>query len=70
MLRPIPFDGAPFDSIAMSLLLRSTGTIAEKAVAFDNLRTHLKPGGVIFGATVLLSAINVPREGDGEEAEC
>jgi hypothetical protein len=38
----------------MSLLLHCVpGSIAEKSVAFDNLVPHLKPGGVIFGLTVL-----------------
>jgi hypothetical protein len=43
-----------------SLLLHCVpGSIAEKAVAFDNLRLHLKPGGVIFGSTIL--SIGVDR---------
>jgi hypothetical protein len=33
-----------------------------KAVAFDNLRPMLKPGGTIFGGTVLRHGIRLPPQ--------
>ncbi|MGA2065480.1 MAG: class I SAM-dependent methyltransferase [Thermoguttaceae bacterium] len=49
-----------FDSIGMNYLLHCLrGTIATKAAVFDHLRPLLKPGGVLFGSTLL--AIGVQR---------
>ena len=54
VLEPIPFDGDGFDSIGISYLLHCIpGTIESKTFAFDHLTALLKPGGVIFGATLL-----------------
>jgi ubiquinone/menaquinone biosynthesis C-methylase UbiE len=54
VLEPIDMEGEPFSSIGLNLLLHCVpGSLKEKAIAFDRLRVHLRPGGVIFGATVL-----------------
>lgn len=60
VLEPIPYDGEPFDSIGVCFLLHCLrGSIPEKAVVFDHLRDVLRPGGVIFGATVLAEGVEV-----------
>lgn len=52
-----PFDGlggARFDSVGMNFLLHCLpGTMAQKAVVFDHVTPHLRPGARVFGATVL-----------------
>jgi 2-polyprenyl-3-methyl-5-hydroxy-6-metoxy-1,4-benzoquinol methylase len=55
VLEPVDLGGARFDSVAMNFLLHCVpGPIEEKAAtAIGNLRTHLDPGGVIFGSTIL-----------------
>jgi SAM-dependent methyltransferase len=54
VLEPAPAGIRPFDSIGMNYLLHCVpGAIEEKAVAFDNLRPLLNPGGCFFGATLL-----------------
>jgi len=51
---PLPFAGPRFDSIGMNYLLHCLpGTMASKAVVFDNLLEVLNPGGVIFGSTLV-----------------
>ncbi|UQA56169.1 class I SAM-dependent methyltransferase [Polyangium aurulentum] len=58
VLEPVAFDGEPFDSIGMSYLLHCVpGSIREKAVAFDHLGKLLKPGGKLFGATLLSGGV-------------
>lgn len=43
-----------FDSISMNYLLHCLpGGMADKSVAIDNAVAMLKPGGVLFGATIL-----------------
>jgi SAM-dependent methyltransferase len=61
VLEPVPLEGIPgFDSIGLTYLLHCIpGSIEEKAVAFDNLRPLLNPGGRIFGATLVQG--DVPR---------
>ncbi|WP_322047244.1 class I SAM-dependent methyltransferase [Paraburkholderia sp. J67] len=47
-------EGRQFDSIALFYLLHCLpGTMSEKACAFAQLKAHLAPDGVLFGATVL-----------------
>nr|ABK32292.1 JerF [Sorangium cellulosum] len=59
VLDPIRFDGEPFDSIGMNYLMHCVpGSIPEKAVMFDHLSALLKPGGVIFGSTVLSEGVD------------
>jgi len=54
VLDPIRIGVPKFDSVGMSFLLHCLpGTLQTKAVAFDNLKELLNPGGAIFGATIL-----------------
>ncbi|WP_328990584.1 class I SAM-dependent methyltransferase [Kribbella sp. NBC_01245] len=54
VLRPLDLDGAQFGSAGLNFLLHCIpGTIAEKAVVFDQLADVVEPGGRIFGSTVL-----------------
>lgn len=58
VLEPIAVEAPPFDSLGATYLLHCLpGSIAEKAVAFDHLRTLLHPGGVLFGATLLQGGV-------------
>lgn len=60
VLEPIAFDAERFDSIGLNYLLHCLpGTIASKAVVFDHLKALLRPGAVLFGATLLQGG--VPR---------
>jgi len=53
-LAPIDPEGRRFDSIALNYVLHCMpGSLAEKGVAFANLRPLLNVGGTIFGSTVL-----------------
>lgn len=46
-----------FDSISMNYLLHCLpGTMAEKSLAIDHAVAMLKPGGILFGATILADA--------------
>lgn len=52
-LEPLPLVG-PFDSIGLCYLFHCLpGTLREKTVVFDHLRTLLAPGARIFGATIV-----------------
>ena len=59
VLEPIRLETDPFDSIGINYLLHCLpGTLASKApLVFKNLRPLLKPGGVIFGSTILGEAV-------------
>ncbi|HKR66177.1 MAG TPA: class I SAM-dependent methyltransferase, partial [Thermoanaerobaculia bacterium] len=49
---------APFDSVGLNYLLHCLpGTMQTKSTAFRNIAAILKPGGVIFGATVLTGGV-------------
>jgi ubiquinone/menaquinone biosynthesis C-methylase UbiE len=53
-LKPINLDVESFDSAAINGLLHCLPrTIQTKSVVFDHLKPLLKPGGVIFGCTIL-----------------
>jgi ubiquinone/menaquinone biosynthesis C-methylase UbiE len=53
VLEPIVFDER-FDSIGLVYLLHCIpGSLEEKGVALGHLKRLLKPGGVLFGATIL-----------------
>jgi SAM-dependent methyltransferase len=59
VLQPITTSIEPFDSIGLNYLLHCLpGPMEYKAAAFDNLLPLLRPGGVLFGGTVLR---HVPR---------
>jgi SAM-dependent methyltransferase len=51
-----------FDSIAMFNVLHCVpGTMSEKAIAFEQAREALAPGGKLFGATVLSRGVEQTR---------
>ncbi len=63
VLAPLPPDIEPFDSIGVNFILHCLpGPIARKAAAFDNLAALLRPGGVIFGSTLLSHGKTVPLQ--------
>jgi ubiquinone/menaquinone biosynthesis C-methylase UbiE len=54
VLKPLPFTAERFDSAAMNYVLHCLpGPAVRKAAAVQNVAAVLKPGGVLFGATVL-----------------
>jgi SAM-dependent methyltransferase len=54
LLEPIDLPAASFRSIALTHVLHCLpGTMADKAVVFDNLAPLLAPGGRLFGTTIL-----------------
>jgi ubiquinone/menaquinone biosynthesis C-methylase UbiE len=55
VLKPLPFiSGERFDSVALNYVLHCLpGPPVQKASAVRNVAAVLKPGGVLFGATVL-----------------
>lgn len=57
VLEPISIDTPAFDSIGLNYLLHCLpGALADKAVAFDHLKTLMQPGATLFGATILGTA--------------
>lgn len=56
---PIP-DGQTFDSIGLSFLLHCIPS-SEKWTRLETLREHLRPGGRVFGSTVIID----PRTASG-----
>jgi SAM-dependent methyltransferase len=58
VLAPLAIDEAPFDSIGMNALLHCLpGDIHAKSVVFDHAAAYLKPGGCVFGATLLAGGV-------------
>ena len=55
IMQPLPFaEQAVFDSISMFYLLHCLpGTMDDKEQAVANLKAHLAPAGVLYGATIL-----------------
>ncbi len=48
----------PFDSVGINFLFHCVpGPIAEKAVAFDYLKTVMNPGCRVFGSTILQGGV-------------
>jgi len=63
VLQPIAVRAEPFDSIGLNYLLHCLpGPMDAKAAAFDNLAPLLRPGGTIFGGTVLRHGIRLPLQ--------
>lgn len=63
VLRPIEVEVEPFDSIGLNYLLHCLpGPMESKAAAFDNLKPLLRPGGTIFGGTVLRHGVRLPPQ--------
>jgi SAM-dependent methyltransferase len=58
VLAEIPFDGEKFDSVGVNYLLHCLpGDMTAKARCFDNLLPLMKPGAVLFGATLLQDGV-------------
>ena len=54
LLEPIDLPPASFESIGLTHVLHCLpGTMADKAIVFENLRPLLAPGGRLFGSTIL-----------------
>lgn len=59
VLEPAPTDLARFDSIAINYLLHCIpGSMSSKACVFGHLKALLKPGGVLFGSTLLGTGVD------------
>ncbi|MCP2258874.1 Methyltransferase domain-containing protein [Streptoalloteichus tenebrarius] len=60
VLEPFPLPAGAFDSVCMNFLLHCVpGDLREKGVAFRHAATVVRPGGVVFGSTVLSSGVPV-----------
>ncbi|GLI91813.1 class I SAM-dependent methyltransferase [Methylocystis echinoides] len=58
VLETIPFEGEGFDSVGVNYLLHCLpGDMTGKARCFDSLLPLMKPGAVIFGATLLQDGV-------------
>ncbi|SEO79859.1 class I SAM-dependent methyltransferase [Actinacidiphila rubida] len=59
-LEPLPFADAAFDSASANFLFHCMpGTLAEKGVLLQELGRVVRPGGTVFGATILASGVTV-----------
>lgn len=59
VLEPLPLEPQAFDSVALNCLLHCLpGTFADRSAAFANAKTLLRPGGVLFGSTILVSGVH------------
>ncbi|MEN3611658.1 class I SAM-dependent methyltransferase [Plantactinospora sp. ZYX-F-223] len=65
VLQPLPFDDGKlrtghYDSVGANFLLHCLpGSWSEKAAVFDNAAAALRPGGRVFGSTILSSGVPV-----------
>ena len=58
VLDPIEIDAPLFDSVGLANLLHCLpGTMRTKKVVFENLKAVLKPGGRLFGCTLLYRGV-------------
>ncbi|MFK5922414.1 MAG: class I SAM-dependent methyltransferase [Verrucomicrobiota bacterium] len=58
VLEQIKLETEPFDSIGINYLLHCLpGSITEKTLCLDHLSVCLKPGGIIFGSTLLSGGV-------------
>ncbi|UCM86662.1 class I SAM-dependent methyltransferase [Streptomyces marincola] len=63
-LEPLPLPEGEADSAALSFLLHCLpGSIADKGVALAHAARAVRPGGVVFGSTILASGVPVTRAG-------
>ena len=59
LLEPVAHRPAAFDSIGINYVMHCVpGSFLEKGVAFSHLKPLLKPGGVLFGTTVLSEGVS------------
>jgi ubiquinone/menaquinone biosynthesis C-methylase UbiE len=60
ILETIPYRGEPFDSLGINYVLHCLpGTMRTKAAAFQHLSALLRPGGVLFGSTLLSRGVKI-----------
>jgi SAM-dependent methyltransferase len=58
VLEPLPLHGPKYDTIGMSALLHCLpGPMSAKGAAFDHLKEVLRPGGLLFGGTLLSGGV-------------
>ena len=58
----MPFETAAFDSAAANFLLHCVpGSIAEKGIILKNLTACVRPGGTVFGSTILAHGAHATR---------
>jgi SAM-dependent methyltransferase len=58
VMSPIEIDAAAFDSIGLNYVLHCLpGSMLEKAVVFQNLIPLIRPGGILFGSTLLSGGV-------------
>ncbi|MBB5938756.1 class I SAM-dependent methyltransferase [Streptomyces zagrosensis] len=63
-LEPIPVPAESHDSAALSFLLHCVpGSLREKGVAIRHAAAAVKPGGTVFGSTILYLGVPVTRSG-------
>jgi ubiquinone/menaquinone biosynthesis C-methylase UbiE len=66
VLKPLALDSGRFDSVGMNFLLHCLpGDMAGKAAAFDHLLPYVRPGGRLFGSTVLAHGVRHSRPARG-----
>lgn len=60
LLDPLPLSKAHFDSAAMNLVLHTIpGSWASKGKIFKQVAETLRPGGILFGTTVLAEGVRM-----------
>ena len=60
VLEPLDLPADEFDSAALNFLLHCLpGSMAEKAVSLDHAAACVRPGGVVFGSTILSQGVPV-----------
>ncbi|KAA2247285.1 class I SAM-dependent methyltransferase [Solihabitans fulvus] len=60
VLEPLPVADAAFDSVCMNLLLHCVpGSLRVKGIALAHAAKAVRPGGVVFGSTVLRQGVPV-----------
>jgi ubiquinone/menaquinone biosynthesis C-methylase UbiE len=63
-LEPLPVPDASHDSAALSFLLHCIpGSLREKGVAIKHAAATVRPGGTVFGSTILSSGVPVTGAG-------
>jgi ubiquinone/menaquinone biosynthesis C-methylase UbiE len=63
-LEPLPVAKGSHDSAALSLLMHCIpGSLLEKGVAIKHAAATVRPGGIVFGSTVLSQGVTVTRAG-------
>jgi ubiquinone/menaquinone biosynthesis C-methylase UbiE len=63
-LEPLPVAKGSHDSAALNLLMHCIpGSLLEKGVAIKHAAATVRPGGIVFGSTVLSRGVTVSRAG-------